>query len=100
MNELTEKIDNYLNAINEAKDKWAEFEKMLQNHDWFYSMSSDYRSYQKGKKEWEDIRKMKEELEKEDKDKARYIYYKYIDDKTGLSSYYKPEYKKLKKKFE
>lgn len=100
MNKLIEKMDNYLNAVNEAKDKWAEFEEMLQKHDWFYSMSDDPRSYKRGKNEWDAIKKMKEELEKEDKDRARYIYYKYIDDYAGLSRDYQAEYKKLKKKFE
>lgn len=88
------------NKENNKINEWAKFEQMLQSHDWFYSMSDDPRSYKKGKNEWNTINKMKEELEKEDKDRARYIFYKYIDEYSGLSKPYQVEYKKLKKKFE
>lgn len=97
---IKDKIDKYLEVVNEASDKWAKFENMLKNHDWYYSMSSDYRAYQAGKKQWEDIRKLKDELETEDKDRTRYIFYKYIDDYSDLRKDLQSEYKKLKKKFE
>ena len=38
--------------------KMVELEKALKSHDWWYSFSDDQRSWKKGKKESEDIRKL------------------------------------------
>ena len=47
--ELTKKIKD---------KKMVELEKALKSHDWWYSFSDDGRTYKKGKKESEDIRKL------------------------------------------
>lgn len=47
--ELTKKIKD---------KKMVELERLLKSHDWFYSFSSDQRSWKNGKKESENIRNL------------------------------------------
>ncbi|MFW6272963.1 MAG: hypothetical protein ACOC2U_04195 [bacterium] len=78
-----------------------EFENMLKTHDWFYSMSGDPKVYRRGKEEWDKIKEAIENFNGEEKEKAKYLFYKYINNySSGLTDYYKPEYERLKKKFE
>lgn len=90
------KIREYL---NESID-WQKFQRMLDKHDWYYNMSDDFRYYQKGSKERDEIMKFINSLSGEEKEKARYLYLKtMVERNMSLTVDAQIEYRKLKDKY-
>lgn len=65
-------FESFLNekeTLNE-ETSFKDYETAINRHDWYYSMSDDTRSYDKGKKEEADLRNIYKDLSDADKKKA------------------------------
>ena len=51
-----------MDNINDMNNKLKELEELLQTHDWYYNMSDDNYYYLKGRKQYEKIWKLMDEL--------------------------------------
>tara|TARA_B100001057_G_C22475224_1_gene804253 strand:- start:30 stop:239 length:210 start_codon:yes stop_codon:yes gene_type:complete len=51
-----------MDNINDMKIKLKELEALLVSHDWYYAMSDDNRYYKQGRKSYELIWKLMDEL--------------------------------------
>ena len=57
-------MDNNTDMKNKYIKKLIELEELLQTHDWYYAMSDDNYYYKQGRKQFEEIWKLMDELNK------------------------------------
>lgn len=57
-------MDNVTDMKNKYVKKLIELEELLQTHDWYYAMSDDNYYYKQGRKQFEEIWKLMDELNK------------------------------------
>ena len=51
-----------MDNINDMNNKLQQLEDLLKVHDWYYAMSDDNRYYKRGRKQFEEICKLMNEL--------------------------------------